>query len=93
MGTARGQATSGPAAGGGRGRGPGRRRGAGELGRRAWVEGEVGADTGAMVGDDGARGRRRDGAAKLERRVLWRQWTAALGDDDDGEKEASDRAA
>jgi len=23
-------------------------------------------------------------AAKLERRVLWQQWTTALGDDDDG---------
>ena len=92
-GPARGQAMSGPAAGGGRGRVPGRRRGAGELGQRARVEGEVGAGTGVVVGDDSARGRRCDGAAKLERRVLWRQWTAALGDDDDGEKEASDRAA
>ena len=46
-----------------------------------------------MVGDDSAQGRRRDGAAQLERRVLWRQWTAAVGDDDYGEKEASDRAA
>ena len=55
-GPARGQATSGPAVGGGRGRGPGRRRGAGELGRRARVEGEVGAGTGVVVGDDGARG-------------------------------------
>ncbi|KAG2632450.1 hypothetical protein PVAP13_2NG095746 [Panicum virgatum] len=76
--------------------------GAGELGRRVEVESGVRARSGqassggARVEDvgargsarRGARGRWRDGAAKLGRRVLWRRWSAALGDDDGSEQEA-----